>query len=87
MPTYEYICLNCANRFEQFQGINDKPLEECPQCKGPLRRLITGGSGFIMKGGSTDGTSRDSLQRPSCGKDTTCCGSQYTCGKSEGCHS
>jgi len=50
MPTYEYECLHCKYIFEEFQRITDKPLEKCPKCGGKLRRLITGGAGFIFKG-------------------------------------
>ena len=28
----------------------DPALEECPKCHGKVRRLITGGAGFIFKG-------------------------------------
>jgi predicted nucleic acid-binding Zn ribbon protein len=35
---------------EVFQIIKYKPLSECPQCKGEVRRLIGGGMGIIFKG-------------------------------------
>jgi putative FmdB family regulatory protein len=50
MPTYEYECAKCNYTFEEFQQIKEKPLKICPKCKGPLRRLITGGAGLIFKG-------------------------------------
>jgi putative FmdB family regulatory protein len=51
MPTYEYECPRCAHRFERFQGINDKPLKTCPECKGrKVKRLIGTGAGIIFKG-------------------------------------
>ncbi len=50
MPTYEYECQNCKKKFEVFQYITDLPLEECPECKGKLKRLISAGSGLIFKG-------------------------------------
>ena len=83
MPTYEYICLSCGYRFERFQGMSEQPLESCPECKGIVKRMITGGSGFIMKG--KNATSSD-LRKPACGSDTTCCGRDSACGKSAGCH-
>ncbi len=50
MPTYEYQCKKCAHKFEAFQQITEKPLEVCPECMGPLVRLIGAGAGFIFKG-------------------------------------
>ena len=51
MPTYEYICENCACKFEQFQPIKAKPIRKCPKCgKRELKRLIGSGSGVIFKG-------------------------------------
>ncbi|MGB3340556.1 MAG: zinc ribbon domain-containing protein [bacterium] len=50
MPTYEYECTKCKYVFEEFQKITDKPLLRCPKCRGKLRRLISGGVGFIFKG-------------------------------------
>lgn len=50
MPTYEYECKKCKRTFEVFQGIMDKPLQKCPNCKGRVRRLIGRGAGIIFKG-------------------------------------
>lgn len=50
MPTYEYECQKCGNRFDQFQSITAKPLQKCPKCKGTLKRLIGTGAGIIFKG-------------------------------------
>ncbi|GAH37223.1 unnamed protein product [marine sediment metagenome] len=51
MPTYDYICENCACKFEQFQAIKAKPIRKCPACgKRELKRLIGSGSGIIFKG-------------------------------------
>jgi putative FmdB family regulatory protein len=50
MPTYEYECNGCANRFEVFQQMSDKPLENCPKCQAKVRRLISSGAGIIFKG-------------------------------------
>ena len=52
MPTYEYECRQCLNRFEMRCGFNDDPLASCPKCEGEARRLfspvpvIFKGSGF-----------------------------------------
>lgn len=52
MPTYEYECIKCGERFEKFQSMKDEPLTVCPdkKCKGTLKRLIGKGAGFIFKG-------------------------------------
>ena len=50
MPTYEYECLKCGHRFEEFQSMTAKPLTKCPVCKGKVKRLIGAGAGFLFKG-------------------------------------
>jgi putative FmdB family regulatory protein len=50
MPTYEYKCQKCKRRFEVFQRMTDKPLTECVDCHGPLKRLIGAGAGVLFKG-------------------------------------
>jgi putative FmdB family regulatory protein len=50
VPTYDYECSHCGHKFEAFQKISDKPLEQCPKCKKKVRRLIGSGSGIIFKG-------------------------------------
>ena len=51
MPTYEYVCTDCANEWEEIQKISEPALEVCPKCgKTTAKRQISGGS-FILKGG------------------------------------
>jgi len=50
MPTYQYKCSDCGHEFEEFQSINDDPIEVCPSCKSKTRRVISGGAGLIFKG-------------------------------------
>ena len=50
MPTYEYECRECSHAFERFQGINEDPIAECPECAGGVRRLISSGGGLVFKG-------------------------------------
>ena len=50
MPTYEYECRSCSHSFEAFQSMAEDPLSSCPECGGPVRRLIGGGTGIIFKG-------------------------------------
>jgi putative FmdB family regulatory protein len=49
MPIYEYECQSCGRRFEVFQHFSDDPVETCPECEGPVRRLIQP-VGIIFKG-------------------------------------
>jgi putative FmdB family regulatory protein len=50
MPTYQYQCQECTHAFEVFQSITASPVSTCPQCAGPVVRLISGGAGFLFKG-------------------------------------
>jgi putative FmdB family regulatory protein len=50
MPTYEYECEKCEERFELFQRITEPPRKRCPKCKGKVRRLVVSGAGLIFKG-------------------------------------
>lgn len=51
MPTYEYVCTDCANHWEEIQKISEDPIEVCPKCgKSTAKRQISGGN-FILKGG------------------------------------
>ena len=53
MPTYDYICNECGERFENFQTMSSKPLTKRPDCEEnncDVTRVISGGSGLIFKG-------------------------------------
>lgn len=58
MPTYEYECAKCRKGFEIFQSMKDDALTRCPKdkCrqktwgKGPVKRKLGVGAGFIFKG-------------------------------------
>lgn len=41
MPLYEYKCKKCGHRFEKIQMFSDKPVKKCPECGGPLEKLIS----------------------------------------------
>jgi putative FmdB family regulatory protein len=41
MPLYEYQCKKCKHRLEKIQKFSDKPLTKCPECGGPLEKLIS----------------------------------------------
>ena len=50
MPTYEYRCTVCENKFEVFQSIKDDPIDLCPECGGKAKKLLSAGIGLIFKG-------------------------------------
>ena len=62
MPTYQYRCNTCHHEFEVFQSITEDPLTTCPECRGEVRRLISGGAGFLFKGSGFYGTDYRSAQ-------------------------
>ncbi|MEN6360681.1 MAG: zinc ribbon domain-containing protein [Smithella sp.] len=81
MPTYEYECSRCGLHFEKQQSIKDEPIKQCPECGESVRRLVSGGIGFMMKGQPS--SRRDSAKGCSLeetGK--TCCGASQRCGQS-----
>lgn len=80
MPTYEYECKACGARFERRQAMTDPPVATCPECGGEVRRLVSGGAGFILKG---DGRSRGRQHGGACSLEEagrTCCGREERCG-------
>ncbi len=51
MPTYEYRCHACDNKWEEFQSIKAEPTKKCPKCKkAKAERIISAGGGIIFKG-------------------------------------
>ena len=81
MPTYEYECEKCGKHFEKLQDMSDEPLKRCPECDGPVRRLISAGAGIIFKGSGFYETDykRSSITATSCGRDKICCGRDVPC--------
>jgi putative FmdB family regulatory protein len=49
MPIYEYRCEKCGKEFEAWQRISDDPIENCSDCGGSARKLISQ-STFVLKG-------------------------------------
>lgn len=50
--TYEYLCTLCGHAWEAEQSISAAPLKECPSChQEGAKRQVSGGAGFILKGG------------------------------------
>lgn len=50
MPVYEYECPACEKVHEVQQRMTDDPLSECPECKGPVKKIMSRSS-FALKGG------------------------------------
>jgi putative FmdB family regulatory protein len=61
MPTYEYACTSCGNRFEAFRRIDDDPLSVCEACGGALRKVFHP-AGIVFKGSGFYAT--DSRSKP-----------------------
>ncbi len=71
MPTYEYVCSKCNNKFEVFQSMQEKHVKKCPKCKGRVERLLGSGSGIIFKGSGfyeTDYKKKSGGEASSCEK-------------------
>ena len=49
MPIYVYKCHECGITFERFQHFSEEPLKVCPECNGPVVRVIQP-VGIIFKG-------------------------------------
>lgn len=49
MPTYEYHCPGCDRNFDVVQSFTDDPLEACPTCASPVRKVF-GSVGIVFKG-------------------------------------
>src|SRR5215467_11941584 len=49
MPLYEYQCDSCGHRFERIQRFSDAPIETCPKCGKPVRKLLSSPA-FQFKG-------------------------------------
>lgn len=70
MPTYEYECTRCNLVFEEFKSINAPRRQRCPECRGKVRLLISGGVGVLFKGSGfyvndSRPKSRDTAKTPS----------------------
>ena len=81
MITYEYECEACGLIFEHRHAIKDTPPGACPKCQGKIHQRISGGSGFIIRGGTEKQIGRQSggCSLESSGR--TCCGREERCDK------
>ncbi|MFH0732542.1 MAG: zinc ribbon domain-containing protein [Candidatus Omnitrophota bacterium] len=87
MPTYDYECKKCNKVFEISQSIKAAPIKKCPKCGSNVKRLISPGAGFILKGSgfyATDHRSKSykEKQKKEQQKDAPVCPKT---GKQEGC--
>lgn len=73
MPTYLYETIpsngSIGERFEWRQSMNDAPLAKHPETGVPVRRVISGGLGYLS---ATEKSSPE--QGPGCGPATCRCG-------------
>ena len=49
MPVYEYHCNACNIQFELRQKFSDPPADQCPECGGSVRKIVSAVS-FSLKG-------------------------------------
>jgi putative FmdB family regulatory protein len=50
LPTYEYECTRCGHVCEEFKPVSAPRRQRCPECRGKVTRLISGGLGVHFKG-------------------------------------
>ena len=81
MPTYEYECVKTGRRFDLCQSMKDDPIQNCPECGGDVRRIISTGAGLIFKGSGFYATDyrNNRTSGPACGRSSTCCGRDTPC--------
>jgi putative FmdB family regulatory protein len=82
VPLYEYQCKKCKHRFEKIQKFSDAPVKKCPECGGPVEKLLSApsvqfkGSGWYVtdyarKGSSSSADSATASGDSSAAKSTT----------------
>ncbi|HVR32900.1 MAG TPA: FmdB family zinc ribbon protein [Acidimicrobiia bacterium] len=49
MPTYEYVCKSCGERFEKAQSFSARPLKTHAACGGDVQKIFHA-SGVVFKG-------------------------------------
>jgi len=66
MPLYEYRCGKCGRKVEELRSAAelDDPVR-CPECGGPMKRVLSAPGAIRMGDGRTPGT--------------TCCGRSERC--------
>lgn len=81
MPIYEYKCQDCEEQLEALQRVSEPPLTTCPECGGPLKKLLSApafqfkGSGWYVtdyagkSGGASSEKGADKAESGSKGSD------------------
>jgi putative FmdB family regulatory protein len=64
MPTYEYVCTDCKNGWEEVQKISENPIITCPKCGKPTAKRQISGGNFILKGGGWYADLYSSAKKP-----------------------
>ncbi len=80
MPVYEYECKECMKVFEVQQKMADQPLSNCPECKAPVKKLMSMSS-FQLRGGGwyadgyshTSGVAKPEAAKPEAAKPAPPC--------------
>ncbi len=71
MPTYEYACQQCGERFEVFQSFAEKPLRKHKACGGEVQKvfhpagIIFKGSGFYVTDSKSGGSQKKTKKEES----------------------
>jgi len=66
VPLYEYQCKKCKHKFEKIQKFSDPPVKKCPECGGPVEKLLHApavqfkGTGWYV----TDYGGKDKSEKP-----------------------
>ena len=95
MPTYDYVCEECDDRFEHFQTMSSPVLTQKPGCEMEncfVKRMVSGGSGLIFKGsgfyltdyknkGKTDTGAKESTEKSETKKESSKTPSEKKTGK------
>jgi putative FmdB family regulatory protein len=73
VPTYEYRCQQCDRTFDVVQSFSDDPLDACPTCGGPVKKvfgsvgIVFKGSGFYKTDSRASGAASTSSANPASG--------------------
>ena len=66
---YEYKCKFCETVHDVEHGMNESPKVKCNICGTDCKKLITGGTGFILRGKGWYATDYKDKKKPKKEKD------------------